>query len=115
MTCNIYIYNAQSMDLIYALHVLIFLFICSIPFWNVKYLKVGVYIPLILATIWIVFNGCPLTKVQKNLNGDDFTMSLYKHIMPNITSDQVNHANTFTLVLITVIGLNRLRNTKCIL
>ena len=78
MTCNIYIYNAQSMDLLYALHVLIFLFICSIPLWNIKYLKVGVY-------------------------------------MPNITSDQVNHANTFTLVLITVIGLNRLRNTKCIL
>ena len=103
------------MDLLYALHLLIFLFICSIPFWNVKYLKVGVYIPIILVIIWIIFNGCPLTKVQTNLHGDSFTQNLYKHIMPSITSNQTNNVNTFTLLLITVIGLNRLRTTKCII
>lgn len=103
------------MDLLYALHLLIFLFICSIPFWNVKYLKVGVYIPIILVIIWIIFNGCPLTKVQKNLHGDSFTQNLYRYIMPSITSNQTNNVNTFTLLLITVVGLNRLRTTKCII
>jgi hypothetical protein len=58
---------------------------------------------------------CPLTKVQKNLHGDSFTQNLYKYIKPNITSNQTNNVNTFTLLLITVIGLNRLRTTKCII
>jgi hypothetical protein len=112
----LYIYiHIITMDLLYVLHLLIFLFICSIPFWNIKYLKVGVYIPIILVITWIIFNGCPLTKVQKNLHGDSFTKNLYKYIMPSITSNQANDVNTFTLLLITVIGFNRLRTTKCII
>jgi hypothetical protein len=102
-------------DLLYSLHILIFICICSIPFWSVTYLKVGVYVPLIIAIIWVTFNGCPLTKVQKNLDGDSFTKSLYKRIIPKITNDQTNNINTFVLILITVIGLNRLRTTKCII
>ena len=91
------------MDLLYVLHLLICLFICSIIFWNIKYLKVGVYIPIILVIIWIIFDGCPLTKVQKKLHGDIFTKNVYKYIMPNITSNQTNFVNTFMLLLITVI------------
>ena len=103
------------MDLLYALHIFIFVFVCSIPFWSVTYLKVGVYIPLIIAIIWVIFNGCPITKVQTNLDGDSFAKNLYKRIIPKITNDQTNNINTFMLILITVIGLNRLRTTKCII
>lgn len=95
------------MDLLYALHLLIFLFICSIPLWKIKYLKIGVYIPLILSIIWVIFNGCPITKAQKNLD-DTFTKDLYKHIMPSITIKQSEHINAFILILITVIGFHRL-------
>jgi len=37
----------------------------SIPFWKLKYLKYGIYAPIVLAIIWILFDECPLTRIQE--------------------------------------------------
>jgi uncharacterized membrane protein YkvI len=100
------------MDALYALHLLIFGLILSIPLWPIAYLKYGVYVPILLSTIWLVCNGCPLTKIQKNLNSDSFTREVYSYFMPNISSATSDNINTFALLLITTIGFQRLKCTK---
>jgi len=99
------------MDALFILHILLTTTLLSIPFWSVKYLQYGVYIPLIISIIWLLFNGCPLTKIQ-NIESESFVKELLKPIMPNITTKQTEHLNTFVLLLITVICFRRIINVK---
>ena len=97
------------MDWLNALHNLFFGLIASIPFWPIAYLKFGVYVPLTISTVWVMFNGCPLTQAQTNLSSNSFTKEVYKHCIPNISVKYAEHINTFALLLITVVGFYRLQ------
>ena len=96
------------MDTLFILHILLTVTLLSIPFWSVDYLQYGVYIPLIISIIWILFNGCPLTAIQ-NIKSESFIQEILKPIVPNITTKQTEHLNTFILLLITVIGFHRIK------
>jgi len=102
------------MDFLYIIHLLLSLTLLTIPFWPLNYLKYGVYIPLFISTIWIIFDGCPLTKIQTNLDSDNFTKEIFRFIMPNISTKYTEHINTFLLLLVTVIGFNRLYSKKAL-
>ena len=65
------------MDAGFILHLIFIIFFLSIPFWKLQYLRYGVYTPIILASIWIIFNGCPLTQIQKDLNDEYFSRVLF--------------------------------------
>lgn len=95
-------------DQLFILHFIFVIFFLSIPFWPLKYLKYGVFTPLILATIWIIFLGCPLTKFQKLLNDEYFAQILLKPIFPNISKENTTRATHYILILVTVIGMVRL-------
>ena len=97
------------MDTLYAIHLFIFLLILTVPFWPIKYLRYGVYIPFILSILWLVCQGCPLTHKQTGLKGNSFTTDLYSKIIPSISVSTADNLNTFTLFLITVIGFHRLK------
>jgi hypothetical protein len=97
-----------KMDLLHALHLVIFGLLVSIPLWPIAYLRYGVYVPIVISIIWVIFNGCPLTKVQTNLSSNSFTKEVYKHFMPNISVNDAKHINTFALLFITVVGFYRL-------
>ena len=97
------------MDVLYIIHLILTLLLFTIPFWPLNYLKYGVYIPLIISTIWVIFNGCPLTQIQTNLDSDNFTQEIFQYFIPDISSTFTEHINTFILILVTVIGFNRLR------
>lgn len=96
------------MDLLYILHVTFIIFFLSIPFWKLKYLKYGVYAPIILATIWIIFDGCPLTRIQEDLNDEYFSKVLLQNFIPNITKESTARASYYILLAVTVIGFIRL-------
>ena len=96
------------MDLLYILHVIFIVFFLSIPFWKLKYLKYGVYAPIILASIWIIFDGCPLTRIQEDLNDEYFSKVLLQNFIPNITKESTARASYYILLLVTVIGFIRL-------
>lgn len=98
----------MKIDLLHALHMVIFGLIVSIPFWPIAYLKFGVYVPFAVSTVWVMFNGCPLTEAQTNLSSNSFTKEVYKPCMPNISIKYAEHINTFALLLITVVGFYRL-------
>jgi len=104
------------MDILYGLHLLILLGILSIPFWPKAWLMYGVYVPITISLIWVVFDGCPLTKYQTNLSSKSFTKEVYSIFVPNITVKMADNVNTFAFILITMIGMHRLcrKNWQCV-
>ncbi len=80
------------------------------PTWPIRYLKYGVYSPIILATIWIIFNGCPITSLQKDINDKYFSKMLLKYIYPSISDETTVRINYYILLLVTVIGFYRICN-----
>jgi hypothetical protein len=96
------------MDILFLIHLLFIIYFLSIPFWPIRYLQYGVYAPILLATIWIIFNGCPLTHVQRELNDEYFSRVLLKHIFPNISNESTVRVSYYLLLLVTVLGFKRL-------
>lgn len=97
------------MDAVYALHVVISLLLLTIPFWPYRYLRYGVYLPLVISTVWILFNGCPLTHTQTDLQGQTFTRHFLRALTHcNVTEQEAGHILTFVYVLITVVGFQRM-------
>lgn len=97
------------MDLLYAIHLCIVGLVLTIPIQPIRFLRYSVYVPLALSIVWIVFQGCPISKNQPDLNGDSFTTDIYSKIIPNITVQTAEHINTFALILITTVGFYRLK------
>lgn len=95
---------------LYALHVLVLLWILSIPFWPVKYLKYGVYVPLAITFMWLVFGACPLTDADPEL--DHFTHHLVSNFVDGVSVETVDNALIFIMVLITFLGTRKLCGNK---
>lgn len=95
-------------DSLFFLHLVFIIFFLSIPFWPIKYLTYGVFAPVILATIWVIFDGCPLTKIQKGLNDEYFARILLQPLFPNISKEQTTRFSYFLLLVVTVIGMIKL-------
>lgn len=96
------------MDAVFILHLTFIFFFLSIPFWQPKYLRYGIYIPILLATIWIIFNGCPLTQIQKDLNDEYFSRVLLRIFYPDISNEATVRISYYILLLVTIIGYIRL-------
>jgi hypothetical protein len=90
------------------LHLIFIIFFLSVPFWPIKYLRYGVFTPIILATIWIIFNGCPLTYIQRDLNDEYFSRILLRYFIPNISNEATVRFSYYILICVTVLGFIRL-------
>ena len=97
------------MDFLYWFHLAIIIWFFSIPAWPLEYLEYGVYLPLALSAVWLIFDGCPLSRMQTGLQDGDFIYSIIKPVIPNITKEQTTRLCNFGLLLITVISMLRLR------
>ena len=98
-------------DQLYIFHLAFVIFFLSIPFWPLRALRYGAYLPLILATIWIIFNGCPLTRFQKGLNDEYFSQALLKPFFPDITPTQTARATYYILIVVAYVAMWRLCTT----
>jgi hypothetical protein len=96
------------MDAIFILHLIFILFFLSIPFWNITYLRYGIFAPILLASIWIIFNGCPLTQIQKDLNDEYFSRVLLRIFYPDISNETTVRISYYILLLVTIISYVRL-------
>lgn len=100
------------------LHYLILLFIISIVFWPLKYLKYGIFIPWILNFIWLVFGNCPITVMHSSKNSNEnekqpsFVHDILLKINPNISRGYSNIILYFIMMSITMIGVLRLKCVK---
>lgn len=95
-------------DFIYLLHFVFLVVSFSIPLWNRKYLKYGIYLPLLISAGWIVFDGCPVTNLQANLGGDTFFRNVVGNIVPTITNQQADNILFFIYLAITIISYKKL-------
>ena len=64
------------MNYIDIIHLIIVLVIVLIPFYPLNILKYAIYVPMILASIWLFFGNCPLTIATKN-NGHGHSIFRY--------------------------------------
>ena len=76
------------MNIPYILHLLVPIYITILPFLPVKILRYLFVTPIILPIVWLIFNGCPISKsdeeIVKKYKGS-FIYSINKRIFPNIT------------------------------
>lgn len=93
------------MDLLYGIHIVIILIFLSIPMWEAKYARYGVYAPIILAIIWIIFDGCPLTKYQPELGAGKFARVLIRPFWPTISDEQTMRVSYLALLAITITSM----------
>lgn len=91
-------------DILFAAHFVFILLLLSIPLWAEYWLKYAIYTPLVLSAAWIIFDGCPLTKLQDNLGEGKFV----QYLIGGISSEQSVRISNFTLLLITVLSMWRL-------
>ncbi len=96
------------MDAVFILHLGFILFFLSIPFWSKKYLRYGIFIPTILASIWIIFDGCPLTNIQRDLNDEYFSRILLRVFIPDISNEATARFSYYILLIVTIISYIRL-------
>ena len=103
------------MNWLYITHILVTVMILSIAFWPCRYLRHGVYLPLLISASWLLFDGCPLTIVsQSDTVRKTFTRDLLEHLFDiKLTEIQVGHLLTFLYLLVTVIGFHRLNRYEC--
>lgn len=95
---------------LYIIHLIILLGIISVPVWPLKLLKFGVFIPFGISLIWLIFDGCPISFMQDELEGKSiFTYDVLKRIMPNITEKQTENFLTAYLIFATLVSSYRLK------
>lgn len=66
------------MDLNSIVHMLFIIFFVLLPLYPAKYMYILRWIPLALLINWFIFEGCPLTMIDKNLNDEGFIEAIVK-------------------------------------
>lgn len=99
------------MNILYYIHFLIPLTIIFMPLLPNKYLIYIFPYPIIYYFIWLIFDGCPLTKVsQKNMKDkENFILPLFKkYINKNITIKQTDLIINIIMALSIIISSYKL-------
>jgi hypothetical protein len=100
------------MVILFFINLFVLFFILSIPCWPVRYLKIGVYLPLLLSIIWIVYDECEIIKLQTD-SDNSFIEEIYLYIFPSTSVKDANRRSSnisiFILLLITDLGFFRLQ------
>ena len=94
------------MDYLWLFHLCFVVFFCILPLLPYRYMYIVRWIPLILVIIWFIFDGCPLTIIDKNLDDEIFIQVL---INPFI---KLNRTRTEYLTMIFLFIVTILCNKK---
>ncbi len=102
--------KSTSSATLFWIHILIVLAIMSIPLWPRHYLEYGIYIPALMSIIWVICDGCPISKYQTELEGDAFVLVLMRKIYPSITAHKMQDIITALLTTITLLSALKLQS-----
>jgi len=92
------------------IHYLFVIGLLSIPFLPTKYVKKMWVYPLILVTIWLVCDGCPIT-LETHGKGKSFIHeNIMKKIDPKLAEERTENIIRFVLLAIVVASAQRLIN-----
>lgn len=87
------------MDLNSIIHIIFIVFFCSLPLFPDRYMYIIRWFPLILIGVWIIFEGCPLTIIDKNLTDKTFIQVLIDPFI-KLSKERVDILTTFFLFVI---------------
>lgn len=97
------------MPILFFINLFILFCILSIPAWPLRYLKIGIYIPLIVSTALLIYDGC---QIIAELNSYAFIEEIYIFFFPKMAlidaARRSSNIAIFILLLITNIGYARL-------
>ena len=70
------------MDILIKLfHIAFLIFFITLPFYPLKYMYFVRWIPLMLIINWFIFDGCPLTNIDPNLDDKIFSQVLIEPVI----------------------------------
>jgi hypothetical protein len=58
------------------LHLLFIIFFVTLPLYPLRYMYLVRWVPLLLIINWFIFDGCPLTQIDINLDDKIFSQVL---------------------------------------
>ena len=92
--------------IITVVHVLFVLFFLSLVFWPNCTLPYVVWVPFLLSVVWVVFDGCPLTRIDPALDDQVFMQVLARPFVGNVSNNTMAALTISTLLLVTaVVGI----------
>jgi hypothetical protein len=103
------------MDILFYIHLLIPISIILMPLLPNKYLKKVFFAPALLQVLWIICDGCILTKAAKNIpkNKGFIQLLLNKYIDKDITNmDAIRIMNLTISISIIISAIKLLYNCK---
>lgn len=101
------------MSILEIIHIILILFVVTLPLQPVRILKYCYFIPIIMPLLWVVFGSCPISTAHGNHPDKvSFTRKFYMKIKKDITQAETSNINTLILVLIMVLIARKLKN-KC--
>jgi uncharacterized membrane protein YtjA (UPF0391 family) len=91
------------MNIASIVHFVFLVFFVSLPFWPADTMFAVRWIPMGLISIWFIFNGCPLTHIDKSLNDQTFTEIFTKPLCGDIGEERVISLTYLVLFLVTIL------------
>jgi len=86
------------------------IYIAILPFLPVRILRYLFVTPILLPIIWLIFDGCPVSKSDKNIVKNykgSFVYSLTSRVFPNITLKGSN--NLMKLIILSSVIISAVR------
>lgn len=100
------------MEIFYILHVILILFVISIPLLPLRMVKKFYLLPLIFPVIWAVFGRCPMNDLHKQESTSGFVHEHLRYIFPNISTDEANNICYGFVIGTFLLSLYRIYGTK---
>ena len=103
------------MDIFYVLHVILILFVISIPLLPLRMVKKFYLLPLIFPVIWKIFGRCPMNDLHQPHSTSGFVHEHLRYIFPNMSDAEANNVcygfviGTFLLSLYRIYGTKKRR------
>lgn len=94
------------MSIIDFLHYILILVLITIPLHPLKYIRYTLYLPIIISLLWLICNGCLLTKGSSIASDNNF---IHHHLKVfGLSRSFVDNLTTFYLLCVVYIAYYRL-------
>ena len=84
-------------------HLIFLIFFLSLPVWPEHLMYIVRWFPVGLTVIWFIFNGCPLTKIDKSLDDQTFTEAITKPLLGDIGKERIIALTYILLIVVTIL------------
>jgi hypothetical protein len=100
------------MNIFYIIHILLVIFVISIPFMPLHIVKKIFWLPLIFPMIWKIFGRCPLNDLHEGNSTDGCIHSILQNMFPKLSRENSNDISHIFVFGTFIISLYRIDKAK---